>query len=150
MTTDTKPPLHIVTDDPGVPDTPDLDDNSFIFHSITHLRITPEKQQKLEIQEHIVTHGTPPQEFPPFSAPINVSIGQDFHGQTIIARGEVPLNVGSIAEAFDLLPTAVAEVAPKIKAEARKQMARQKLAIPGTPLIDRFKHNGQDFRVGPG
>ena len=126
--------------------TPEIE--GFIFHTIVHRLAHPEK--KLEVMEHIVTHGNPPPQFMRFTAKLTVPIAKHPQtGQPIVAAGEIPIDAEDLMEAFDMLPVLIEETAPKIQQEARNAMARPKIAVPGQRLIDRFKSNGSEFQLGP-
>ncbi len=144
-----KPPLRIIPGEPIEDDTAELHSGSFIFHTTTHILVIPEEQKRYIVMEHTVTHGIAPEEFKRFTAELTVPVGRNFDGTVMLAKGAIHIPASNISEAFDAFPALAAEVAPQIQKEARKEMARQKLVIPGKPLIDRLRHNGQDFRVGP-
>ena len=136
----------ITTVDPDLRIVPEIE--GFIFHTIVHRLAHPEK--KLEVMEHVVTHGDTPPEFRRFMARLTVAIGKHPQtGQTICANGEIPIDAEDLTEAFEMLPGLIEETAPKIQQEARNAMARPKIAVPGQKFIERFSSNGSEFKLGP-
>ena len=126
--------------------TPEL--QGFVYHTIQHLHLDMDNKKHDQIQEHIVTFGTPPEDFTRFTAIIQVGFSMNERGQKQQINGTVKIDADDAAEAFAKLAECIEEQRPKIQQNVKNAVARSNIQVPGPALIDKLNRNGQGFSLG--